>query len=73
MATDCMSGKDTIVENGKNGLLVEPGNEDEMADAIQTLISDRKLRTLLGSAARRIKEDLSADKLYKEYLDFIRV
>ena len=73
VATDCMSGKDTIVENGKNGLLIEPGNVDEMADAIQTLISDHKLRTQLGGAARKIKEDLSADKLYKEYLDFIRV
>lgn len=73
VATDCMSGKDTIVENEKNGLLVQTGNADMIAEALQRLIADESLRLRLGKSAAKIKTDLSPDKLYGQYLDFIGV
>lgn len=73
VATDCMSGKDTIVVNEKNGLLIEPRDEEMMAEAINTLIENKELRSKLGEAAKQIKDELSADKLYTQYLEFIRI
>jgi glycosyltransferase involved in cell wall biosynthesis len=42
-----------VIVDGENGLLVEPGNADDLARAISRLASDRALRARLGAAARR--------------------
>jgi glycosyltransferase involved in cell wall biosynthesis len=41
-----------VIEDSENGLLVEPGDPDKLADAIRRLASDEALRTRLGLAAR---------------------
>lgn len=41
-----------LVEHGVNGILVEPGNPTNLANAIMHLISDDKMRDKLGSNAR---------------------
>lgn len=40
-----------VVEHGRNGLFVTPGNVDELADALRQLLDDDELRTRLGTAA----------------------
>lgn len=46
-----------VIEDGESGLLVEPGNREELARAIDRLASDEALRKRMGSAARlRVKE-----------------
>ena len=58
-----------IIENEKTGLLIEPGNAQELADAIERLANDQKLREQLQAEA---KETLPAfeisqtSKLYKD-------
>lgn len=42
---------DVIIDE-ENGLLVEPGNENELAKAIERLGGDKELRRRLGTAAR---------------------
>jgi glycosyltransferase involved in cell wall biosynthesis len=42
-----------VVIDGENGLLVEPGDADELAQAIERLAADRDLRERLGDAARK--------------------
>ena len=42
-----------VIADGENGLLVEPGNADELARAIERLARDAGLRERLGAAARR--------------------
>lgn len=46
-------GANEIIENEKNGFLIEDRNEDEMVDKIDTLIEDMSLRTKLGRNARK--------------------
>ena len=46
------SGMEGIVDSGKNGILIEPGNLHQLADAIQKLLSDENLRAVLGKNAR---------------------
>lgn len=41
------------IRSGENGLLVEPGDVDGFAEAIDTLCNSSKLRKILGNAARQ--------------------
>jgi glycosyltransferase involved in cell wall biosynthesis len=40
-----------IVEDGVNGLLVEPGDTDSLADALERILTDRELAERLGRGA----------------------
>ena len=40
-----------LVEDGVNGLLVEPGSSEALAGALERLLSDRELAGRLGEAA----------------------
>lgn len=56
-------GSRDIVEDGVSGLLVEPENATQMAEAIRRLIGDPDLRNGLGKAARRrIEERFSIER-----------
>lgn len=41
-----------VIEDGVNGLLVEPGNAEALARAVERLAADEALRARLGAAAR---------------------
>jgi glycosyltransferase involved in cell wall biosynthesis len=59
-----IGGLPEIVEDGKSGLLYEPGNVDELADRIRTLWQDSALCQKLGEAGRRkVQEDYAAERL----------
>jgi glycosyltransferase involved in cell wall biosynthesis len=51
VTTDVPGCRD-IVHHGENGLLVPPRDTRALADALRTLIEDRKLRLALGSRGR---------------------
>jgi len=48
---ECKCGPRDIVTDGKDGILVEDGNTDALARAIETLIDDEALRKRMGAAA----------------------
>lgn len=48
-----VGGNPDVIENNKTGLLVEPDDEMELADAIERLLADGPLRGRLGQAARK--------------------
>ncbi|MCF7220936.1 glycosyltransferase [Marilutibacter chinensis] len=69
MASGCpvistrVSGIPELIENGANGLLVEPGDPEALADAIQRLVEDEALGARLAlQARRRIEEQFDARK-----------
>ncbi|MEM2915561.1 MAG: glycosyltransferase family 4 protein, partial [Candidatus Bathyarchaeia archaeon] len=67
-----VGGMTEIVENGKTGILVEPGDADALAEAIIRLLSNEDLRKSMGKAARkRVVELYSwervAEKLLRHY------
>jgi glycosyltransferase involved in cell wall biosynthesis len=50
--TTPVGGIPEVVTHTKNGLLVTPGNIQQLSEAMQSLIEDEKLRFSLGTAAR---------------------
>jgi glycosyltransferase involved in cell wall biosynthesis len=42
-----------VVDHGRNGLIVQAGNINELAAALELLISDGELRRRLGAGARQ--------------------
>lgn len=53
VSTDCPTGPDELIDDGVDGLLVPPGDEEALSRAIETLLSDPVLRAKLSDSARR--------------------
>lgn len=51
-----VDGLTELIQDGKNGLLVEPGDEQSLEKAIWQLVEDPTLRNQLGQAARALAE-----------------
>ena len=56
-----------IVKDGVSGILVQPKNSKDLAEAMNTLINSPKLRAKMGQAGRQIYlENFQFDKIVKE-------
>jgi colanic acid/amylovoran biosynthesis glycosyltransferase len=66
-----LSGIPELIQNGKEGLLVEPGNVGQMVDAIETLLKNDDLRSKMGE---RGKEKIVLDfNIHKEVEKLIAI
>lgn len=70
------SGVLSIVKNGDNGFLIDPGSPDLLAQKIIELLKDEKKRRKMGDAGRRFVEQYDWDvittrvlELYEEITD----
>ena len=63
-----------LVENRKTGILVEPGNVKELADAICEFIENPCLAISLGSAGKRyVLEYCSPERVGRQFCDFYKL
>jgi glycosyltransferase involved in cell wall biosynthesis len=58
------SGIPDVVTSGRNGLLVKPGEIQQLSEAMQLLIEDETLRLSLGKAARKTAESLDVKSFW---------
>jgi glycosyltransferase involved in cell wall biosynthesis len=57
------------VKNGETGLLVEPGNSEQLADALLRLCEDPALRRRLGTAGReRMQKEFSIATMVQRHI-----
>jgi len=63
-----VGGVPEVIRSGDNGLLVPPGDEVALAEAISTLVRSVDLRRRLGVAARQAIEDGFTEATYLEAL-----
>lgn len=70
ISTDCVAGPSEIIEDGKNGLLVEVDNIDEIADKLIYLIQNKEVRETLGEKAKLIKNKYSVENIYRKYYHY---
>lgn len=60
-----------LIEDGKNGLLIDPAQPSEIAEAILRLLRDDELTDRLGRAGRRrIEENFSLETIIKQNESF---
>ncbi len=60
-----VGGIPEVVHHNQNGLLVQPGNQEQLVEAMQNLIRNENLRISLGTAARNSVESFDI----KNYVD----
>ena len=64
-----VSGSQDIVQTGENGIIVEPGRLDQMADALYQIISDESLRKNMAMENPNRAKYYSWDNICKLYLE----
>ena len=69
---DCNAGPKDVINNYKNGVLIEEKNVVEFTLALQQLMHSPDLRLQLGEQAIEIREQLSLEKIAEEYYKFMR-
>jgi glycosyltransferase involved in cell wall biosynthesis len=70
VSTDCPNGPSELITNGVNGILVEPKNYNQLAEAIIKFIEDDEFAKKCGRNASAIKKTNSIEQignLYNEY------
>jgi N-acetyl-alpha-D-glucosaminyl L-malate synthase BshA len=66
--TTAVGGIPEVVEAGRSGVLVRPGDADALARAVEALLHDPERRATLGRAAReRAREHFSAEVIVPQY------
>lgn len=64
---NCNYGPGEIIENRKNGILVEDQNFEELANEIRALTMDNDMRKKIASEAVGVKEKFSLEKIVKQW------
>lgn len=72
VSTRCPSGPEEIIQDGINGILVPPDDEQALAESIRTLLVREDLRSRIAKAGRERAEDFRARKIACEYEDVFR-
>ncbi len=66
-----LGGIKSIISSGENGLLIDPSDAGEFADAISLLLKDQRLAERLGKAGHRtIQDHFSWEAIAERYLAF---
>ena len=64
---DCPCGPKDIVSDGEDGLLVENGNVEALADALSRLMDDDALRLSMSKAGRRNVQRFSMEQVAEQW------
>jgi len=63
----------TVVEDGRNGIVVDPTSDEQLAEALRSLLTDAALRSRLGEAARaQAVDNFSIAATVRGFLDVYR-
>ena len=69
----CIGGVKDILQNQQNGIVVNPGDIQQLFDALDLLLTDTTLSTNLGKAARQtIQTKYSSKIVIKEHIELFK-
>ncbi len=72
ISTDCpCGGPRMIINDGQSGFLVDCNNEVQLADRIETIISDSTIRESISRKAKDAARFFSPENVYKKWDDFL--
>ncbi|WNJ96487.1 glycosyltransferase [Vibrio ruber] len=69
ISCDIGTGSSYVNKNNETGLIIQPANAEQLAEAMQKLHNDEKLRNTLGENARkRFEEKFTTERSSKSYV-----
>lgn len=71
VAFNCPYGPNELILDGENGFLIEPYSVDEMANKIEILINDSKLREKMSKNARVLSHEMNKNKIVDEWKNLL--
>jgi len=72
ISTDCpVGGPREIIVNNENGVLVKLNNADDMANAIDKILSDREFAEKIGNNANKIYNQFSVENVCNKWEAFV--
>jgi glycosyltransferase involved in cell wall biosynthesis len=72
VAYDCPCGPRSIIDNEKNGFLIQNNNEKDYINAVKTLIEDKELRIRMGETAKSVISEYNLDEIMQSWNQFFR-
>lgn len=66
---NCPHGPAEIISDGENGILVENGNIDKLAKAIEVLINNEEKRIKMGQRAQAMVQKYAPDSIMKMWVE----
>jgi glycosyltransferase involved in cell wall biosynthesis len=73
IVSSAIGGTDELIEDGRSGLLVPPGDAAALAAALRQLLSDSELREGLAARAReRVDADLTREQMARRVTEIYR-
>lgn len=72
VAYDCPCGPRNIIDNEKNGFLIQNNNEKDYINAVKTLIEDKELRIRMGETAKSVISEYNLDEIMQSWNQFFR-
>jgi glycosyltransferase involved in cell wall biosynthesis len=73
VVSTAIGGIKDFLRHGENGLVVEPGNGEQLREALERLIEDTGLAAALGQAAlRTVQEHYTEAKIISRYVELFR-
>ena len=65
-----VGGSPEVVRQGETGFLVDSGNDDQLVEALRTLLRNEQLRKQCGAAGRELaREQFGVENVQKQYED----
>ena len=68
IASTAAGGVPELLQNGKQGFIVQPGHAEQLSEAMLTLLKNPELRRTMGAAAAaRAKENFDVSAMVRAY------
>lgn len=67
ISTNCNYGPSEIINHGENGILIKSNSIGELKIALEMLIMDEESRNILGNKAMLIRDQLSIERIAKQW------
>lgn len=71
IATDCPCGGPAMLIEQFGGILVPPGKDEALADAMKSVLSDPQLADRMGSQAERVRDWVHPQRIYSEWKTYV--
>lgn len=71
ISSDCVAGPADIIKHNYNGILIKPGDSQQLTQSLRELMNNESLQRKLSAHAFEIRRELQFETIANRYADFI--